>query len=155
MSAEALLMPVRRAAPFPWLRSCRCRRIRCSAAAAFVKTSNVPSVEQSSTTTTSATHGCARTNCRTASTVACSLKAVMMPETFGVAGKDALIGSQSKFAALQKRRKTVPDECDELVTILSLALWGQLPIHMGSARDFLFQAEQIKNQQPFHEKNKI
>lgn len=51
-----------------------------------------------------------------------------MTETLGVAGKDALIGSQCRFAALQKRRKTVPDECDELVTILSLALWGQLTI---------------------------
>ena len=128
MSAEALLMPVRRAAPLPWLRSCRCRRIRCSAAAAFVNTSNVPSVEKSSTTTTSATHGCASTFCRTASTVARSLNTGMMTETLGQVGEDALIGSQCRFAALQKRRKTVPDECDELVTILSLARWGQWSI---------------------------
>jgi hypothetical protein len=52
----------------------------------------------------------------------------MMTETLGFVFKDALIGSQCRFAALQKRRKTVPDECDELVTILSLALWGQLTI---------------------------
>jgi hypothetical protein len=49
----------------------------------------------------------------------------MMTETFGVAGKDALIGSQCRFAVHQKRRKTAPEECDELVTILSLALWAQ------------------------------
>jgi hypothetical protein len=79
----------------------------------------------------------------------------MMTETLGVVVKNVQSVSQRGFAAHQKRRKTVPDDCDELVTILSLALWGQLPIHMGSARDFLFQAEQIKNQQPFHEKNKI
>jgi hypothetical protein len=87
IAAEALLMLVRRAAPLPWLRSCRCRRIRCSAAAAFVKTSNVPSVEQSSTNTTSATHGCASTSFRTASTVARSLKTGTITETLGVTGK--------------------------------------------------------------------
>jgi hypothetical protein len=52
----------------------------------------------------------------------------MITETLGFVFKGALIGSQSKFAALQKRRKTVLAECDELVTILSLALWGQLTI---------------------------
>jgi hypothetical protein len=56
-----------------------------------------------------------------------------MTETLGFVFKDALIGSQCRFAALQKRRKTVPDECDELVTILSLALFVELPIKTTSA----------------------
>jgi hypothetical protein len=53
----------------------------------------------------------------------------MINETFGVSGKDALIVSQCRFVVLQRRRKTVPDECDELVTILSLELSGQLSIN--------------------------
>jgi hypothetical protein len=52
----------------------------------------------------------------------------MITETLGVAGKDALIVSQCRFAVLQRRRKTVPDECDELVTILSLDVRQRLTI---------------------------
>ena len=46
-----------------------------------------------------------------------------MTETLGVVVKGVLTSSQSKFAVHQKKRKTVPGECDELVTILSLALF--------------------------------
>jgi hypothetical protein len=56
----------------------------------------------------------------------------MMTETLELADKDALIGSQCRFAVLQRRRKTVPDECDELVTILSLASWQQSSIKEGA-----------------------
>ena len=52
----------------------------------------------------------------------------MMTVTLGVVVKNAFIGSQSKFAVHQKRRKSVSEQCDEIVTILSLALWGQLTI---------------------------
>ena len=62
----------------------------------------------------------------------------MITETLGVVVKYALIGSQSKFAALQKRRKTVPDECDELVTILSLELCGRLPITETAVTAFTY-----------------
>jgi hypothetical protein len=61
--------------------------------------------------------------------VARSLKTGMMTETFGVADKDALMGSQSKFAGHQKRRKSVSEDCDEIVTILSLVLRWQLSIN--------------------------
>jgi hypothetical protein len=61
--------------------------------------------------------------------VARSLKAGMMIETLGVLGEDALIGFQCRFAVLRRRRKTVPRECDELVTILSLELSSQLSIN--------------------------
>jgi hypothetical protein len=104
-------------------------------------------VEQSSTTTTSATHGCASSSRRTAATAAHSMKTGMMTETLGVVVKNAQSVSQRGFAAHQKRRKTVPDECDELVTILSLALFGRLPINTKSVRDFLFQVAQYTIQQ--------
>jgi hypothetical protein len=101
----------------------------------------VPSLEQSSTTTTSATHGCVSTSCRTASTVARSLKTGMMTETFGFVFKDALIVSQFRFAALLKKRKTVPDECYELVTIVLLAETAELSMNVPSVRSVHLQIE--------------
>jgi hypothetical protein len=65
----------------------------------------------------------------------------MITETLGFVFKGALIGSQSKFAPLQKRRKTVPDECDELVTIVLLAKTSELSINAESVRSVHLQIE--------------
>ena len=59
-----------------------------------------------------------------------------MTETLEVEVKEALIGSQCRFAGHQKRRKSVPDECDELVTIYSLALAGRSPIRILGCGDY-------------------
>ena len=79
--------PVRTAAPLPPLRVCR-RRVTFGLPLKPPATSNVPSVEQSSTTTTCPTAGWRRTRPSTWPRVAASLNAGIMTPSRPVDDKD-------------------------------------------------------------------
>ena len=77
--------PARSAAPLPWFTRLR-ERPRTRGSSTVASTSAVPSVEPSSTTITSATHGDASTRWITSCTVACSLKQGTTTDRHGLGG---------------------------------------------------------------------
>jgi hypothetical protein len=83
--------------------------------------------------------------------VARSLKMGMMTETLGAALEDVQRSFQCGFAVHQKRKNSSTGDCDELVTILSLALSSQSPIPMSLARSPLIRAAQTNQNKPNHD----